>query len=225
MVESHLKCLPLALLLLVSIASSLYAEDRSPALGAAVNEQLLSNWFGRSRPEISCELKVKEKYEFYDIDGASFEELRQQMKKNGTKWGDGKIYAALTTWDIKYHYEYLFKDGICSIRSVNTDVAIVYHLPRVKLSAREPTSLTEGWTKYVQRLKQHEFGHKDLALKTAAEINETLTALDGFKSSADLDLAAKMAVQAKLKHLDEIQVQYDDDTHHGVSQGAVLPND
>ncbi len=184
--------------------------------------KLDENLFRQERPKVS--LKVDEEYEFYDISGASSGEWRQQMRTGGTKWDDGKKYAALTTWDIRYRYETTSKNGRYSIKSVTTNVGIVYRFPRwLATPSTSKEQLAEMWHTYMDHLKTHEFGHKDLAVKTAAEINETLASLNSFSSSRELDKEAHRLAEKKLKRLKEAQVEYDAETHHGETQGAVLP--
>lgn len=175
----------------------------------------------QTMPEVSCELKVREKYRFYDIDGANVAELRKQMKKNGTTWNDGKVYAGLTSWDIRYSYDVLSEDGKSWVNSVKTDVDIVYFLPRM-VSATPGSELAVLWDDYLTRLKQHEFGHKDIAVKTGTEINEVFASLATFDSHDELEREVKRRTEEKLLRLKEVQVAYDHETRHGETQGAVL---
>jgi len=175
----------------------------------------------QKRAEVSCELKVRENYQYYDIAGTSASQLRKQMKENGTKWPDGRVYAAVTSWDIRYSYDISYEGGRCSVKSVKTDVEIVYQLPRSSSPELDP-DLTQLWNDYLVRLKEHEFGHKDLAVKAASEINQVLVSLQGFSSDRELDREAKRRTGEKLQRLKEMQVRYDDETRHGETQGAVL---
>lgn len=211
-----------ATVILMSCSSSLMAGDNSSLSELSkAKVDASSNWFKQKRPEVSCELKVREKYQYYDIDGTDVSQLRKQMKQNGTKWDDGKVYAAVTSWDIRYSYDVYYDDGRCSVKNVKTDVEIVYQLPRKTSLTRDP-ELTLLWDDYMVRLKEHEFGHKDLALKAAAEINQVLTALEGFNSRSELDKEAKRQTEAKLRRLKDAQVEYDHETRHGETQGAIL---
>ena len=199
--------------IIVLSSSSLLAEDVfSLDLSSGIQEQ--------KRPEVSCELKVKEKYQYYEIDGMDVGQLRKQMKQNGTKWDDGKIYAALTSWDIRYTYDVFYENGKCSVKAVKTSVDILYQLPR-KISTTDP-QLTLLWDDYVGRLKEHEFGHKDIAVKAAAEINQVLASLEGFSSRSELDNEARRRADEKLRQLKDNQVHYDHETRHGETQGAIL---
>lgn len=199
-------------------SSCLFAEDASSHKGSVDN---FSNLFQKAKPKLSCELDVKEKYVFYDIDGASMRDLQRQMKKYGTKWKDGKDYAAVTSWDIQYSYHVFHEDGRCSVKSVRTDVEIVYHLPRW-ISATPGSELNELWDKYLVHLKYHELGHKDIAVKTAAKINEILVSLASFSSQIELDQEASRRIEEKFRQLKEDQVLYDNETRHGETQGAAL---
>ena len=176
--------------------------------------------FQMERGEMTLDLK--EKHEYYDISGVTLDELRGQMKKNGTKWGDNQTYAALTTWDIKYDYKVSENDGRYSIASVKTKADITYHYPRVVNSAGMPEDVAGHWNSYMYSLVVHEVGHKDIAVKAATDINEALSSIGHFDSKRELKKAVNLAVEEIFKNLRENQVKYDDDTHHGVTQGAVL---
>jgi len=175
----------------------------------------------QASPEVSCELKIKERYEYYDVNGGSIGDLQKQIKENGTKWNDGKTYAAVTNWDIRYDYDVLNDNGRCSVKSAKTDVSIVYHLPR-RIISPSSASLAPVWDDYMAHVKVHEFGHKDIAVKTAGEINEALASLGSFPSKKELEREAKRVVNEKLQQMKDAQVAYDARTRHGETQGAIL---
>jgi predicted secreted Zn-dependent protease len=172
--------------------------------------------------EIPPQVKVKEVFDYYDIDGTTPDELRAQMKRNGTAWNDGRVYAALTTWDIHYHYDITSSNGGYALSAIGTDVDIVIHFPRLKASAKTSQQLTASWNTYLENLKTHEFGHRDLAIGIGQEIYQALSSLGSSASKSDLDREAQRLVKAKFQKLKEVQVAYDVETHHGKKQGAVL---
>ena len=173
------------------------------------------------RPEVSCQLRVNEKYDLYDINGKTADQLRKEMRQRGTKWNDGATYAAETSWDIRYDYDIFHEEGRCSIKSVKTDVDIVYHLPHMVSSAPD-SELTVLWGEFFGHLKRHEFGHKDIAVKAAAEINEILTSLGNFSNESELEREATRRTEEKFCSMKQIQIEYDHKTKHGETQGAVL---
>lgn len=166
--------------------------------------------------------KLKENLDYYDIDGTTASELRAQMKHNGTKWNDGKVYAALTTWDIRYHYDVKAVDGRFVPDNVSTSVDVDIHMPRLAASARTAGPLLAAWKSYETNLKTHEMGHRNIAVAIGEELNERLAALPSCDSKAELDRKAHALVREVFGKLQKEQLAYDDATHHGKLQGAVL---
>jgi len=198
-----------------------------PATGGQKTNVTLAKFVELEQPHVgplklSPQVKVKESFQYYDIDGLTQDELRSQMKRNGTTWNDGKVYAALTCWDIRYHYDVNSTDGKFRLTGVRTDVDIVFHMPRLIPSAKTPNDLKTSWNEYLEHLQTHESGHRDLAIKIGEEIYQALSSLGNFANKSDLDRAAQAVVQARFEKLKQVQVDYDVETHHGVLQGAVL---
>lgn len=173
------------------------------------------------QPEAASQVKVTEKYNLYEIDGASADELRAQMKRNGTTWNDGKVYAALTTWDIRYNYDIKSSNGRYYLDAIKTDVDIVFHLPRL-VPQKASAQLTASWNDYLTHLKAHEYGHRDIAVAVGQEIYQGLASLGAASSRKELDDTANKIVREKFQHLKQAQVDYDLETRHGKKQGAVL---
>ncbi|GFO62909.1 DUF922 domain-containing Zn-dependent protease [Geomonas paludis] len=169
----------------------------------------------------SCELKVREGYRFYDISGKTLDDLIRDIRLNGTKWNDGKVYSAMTNWDIHYKYEVSCQNGRYSVKSAATRVDILYNMPRLNLATCAP-ELVGTWNEYLTHLQGHEFGHKDLAVKAASEVNEMFGTLPSFGSEEELAAEITRRTEEKFKRLKEIQIEYDHDTRHGETQGAVL---
>lgn len=181
-----------------------------------------SSLFAGDRGSIMCDLSVRERYKFYDIAATSVDELRKQLKENGTKGDDGRVYSGLTTWDIKYVYDIANDSGRYWVKSANTKVDILYRLPRMPAAGSDP-ELASLWKKYSERLQYHEFGHKDLAVKTASEINDIFASLSTFSSADELAEEITRRTEEKFKRLKEIQIEYDHETCHGETQGVMLP--
>ena len=215
------KILATVSMMIMLCSSATLAEDAGSLQEASLRRLDGLDLSQQTRPEVSCELKVKERYQYYDVEGADVAELRKKMNQRGTKWNDGKTYAAVTSWDIRYGYDVFYEDGRCSVKSVKTSVEIVYHLPR-RISSSPSPELAVRWDSYMTRLKEHEFGHKDIAVKAAAEINQILASLTNFGSESELEQEVNRQTEKKFRRLKEEQVEYDDETRHGETQGAVL---
>src|SRR5690348_10502608 len=140
---------------IISCSSHLLAADSASIQQSPVSRlEISSTSLKQLSPEASCELKVKEKYEYYDIDGNTLPDLQRQIKHGGTKWGDGITYAAVTSWNVHFDYDVRHEGGRCSVKSVTTKVEIVYHLPRWNPSLAA-AGLVSAWDHYMTHLKQH----------------------------------------------------------------------
>ena len=182
-----------------------------------------STLFAGDGGSVMCELNVRERYEYYDIIGNNIDELQKQMNKNGTRWHDGIVYTGLTSWKIDYVYDITSKNGRYAVKSASTKVDIVYRMPRMRLAVPD-LELTALWNGYQERLQHHEFGHKDLAVKAASEVNEILATMPSYGSADELAQEVTRRAEEKFKRLKQIQVAYDHETRHGETQGAVLPS-
>lgn len=178
--------------------------------------------FAGTRGAPSCELTAKERYTYYEINGKDLDALRKEMNLRGTVGVDGRVYSALTSWDINFAYDIAQDSGGYRVKSANTTVDIEYRLPRVGAACADP-ELNLMWARYLEHLQQHEFGHKNLALQAASEINELLASLPAFPTADALAAEITRITDEKFKVLKEKQVEYDDETRHGETQGAVLP--
>ena len=141
---------PIVTVMILTCSSPLLAKEGGALRQSPASALEISSLVQQASPEAACELKVKERYEYYDIDGATVGDLQRQMKHNGTKWDDGKTYAALTTWNLNFRYDMSEEDGRCTVKKVRTDVDIVYHLPR-RVTTSNPV-LTPTWERYMFRL-------------------------------------------------------------------------
>lgn len=180
-----------------------------------------STLFAGDAGSVMCELNVRERYEYYDINGKSIDDLRKQMNQNGTRWDDGHVYSGLTSWDINYVYDISSDSGGYGVKSASTKVDIIYRMPRMRPASADP-EVTALWDEYLERLQRHEFGHKDLAVKTASEVNEIFATVPSFGSTDELAQEITRRTEERFRRLKQAQVEYDHETRHGETQGAIL---
>lgn len=166
---------------------------------------------------------VTEKYEYYEIRGNDARELRRQMKKNGTKWDDGKTYDSVTSWNVRWDYDYHCGGPGCTVDSFKTKVNITFRYPKWVRAEDASSELIEKWDRYMKNLVLHEKGHADMAVQAAAELGRAVSELPPAPSRADLDRAVKTLARDWNAKLSSDQRAYDAATTHGRSQGAVFP--
>jgi predicted secreted Zn-dependent protease len=170
-----------------------------------------------------AEPTIKTNYDYYDIEGRTAAELRDQMNRNGVLWTDGNTYDAYTGWNVRWKYRYRITDYDCSISSVATTLNVEFRLPRWTNYASGAAALRRKWDKYMQSLRRHENGHRDLGVQAAIEIERSIAALEPAALCDDLAEAANELGRSIVSEYTAKEREYDEQTNYGESQGAVFP--
>ena len=151
-------------------------------------------------------------FDYYDIEGQTVDELRDQMNTHGVVWTNGNTYDAFTAWHVKWNF-----------RSVDTTLNVELRLPRWKNYVDGPADLRKKWNVYMRLLRKHENGHKDIAIKAATEIEKSIAELEPAATCEELaDTANELGRRILSKHADK-EKEYDAQTNFGETQGAVFP--
>jgi predicted secreted Zn-dependent protease len=170
---------------------------------------------------------VTEKYEYYEVKGGSETELRCDMNNNSCKWEDGKKYDSVTSWRVKWDYGYDRGSQACSAVSFKASVEVVFRYPQwVNAGGGDggvSQPLVAKWDRYMKNLAIHENGHRDMAVKAAAELSHAVAELPPAQSCADLDREVRALCRLRMKKLNEDEKAYDVSTKHGLTQGAIFP--
>ena len=161
--------------------------------------------------------------DYYDIEGLTATELREQMNINGVVWTDGNIYDAYTGWDVKWHYQYRLTGDGCFMKSVATTLNVVFRLPRWTNYAEAPGPLQQKWDAYMRSLRRHENGHKDIGIQTAVAIERSLIELGPAPTCDDLAQTANALGRRIISEYAAREREYDARTNFGEAQGAVFP--
>jgi len=160
-------------------------------------------------------VRVSTTYEYYDVQGATEREIRARLKRSGPEGHD-----AFTRWHIRWSYPHAVAGGRCAPGPVTVDVRITFIFPRWTPPAAASDDLRRQWATVLAGLERHEDGHRDIALRAAREIQETLRALPPRASCAEVNRAATAAGQAILERSRREHERYDEVTKHGLTQGA-----
>ncbi len=155
---------------------------------------------------------------WYDIDGDSEAELRSQLDAKGPEGHD-----AYTRWHVTWRFTYVRSEEGCTTGPVTTDVHINVTLPRWRGPADETDPLVRRWRRYLDALKVHESGHRETGFRAATDITEALPALPPKPTCEEAEEAANAAAREVLERYRKPDTDYDGETRHGETQGAVFP--
>ena len=170
-----------------------------------------------AEPEIIIE------YNYYDIEGRTAAELREQMNRNGVLWTNGNIYDAYTGWNVSWNYSYRRTDTGCWISSVTTILNVEFRLPRWVNYESGPAALKKKWAAYMQALRQHENGHKDFGVKAAGQIERSIAGLEPAPTCDQLADTANKTGRRIISEYAAREREYDARTNFGETQGAIFP--
>lgn len=154
-------------------------------------------------------------FAFYDIEGDDEDELREQMDDLSPTGADGfDAGDAFADWSFRWTWPgYGESDCDLSEAKVTLDIEVVF--PRWEPDEDADPELVEKWNEYIEALAIHEKGHVDYVLEREDDVLEAIQ-----------DATCDTADDAATEVLDEIRqhdLDYDEETNHGETQGARFP--
>lgn len=204
-------------LLLMTVAVTAFAaQDRVQV--ASVDKNIGTHIKKQVVPPV-----VNETYEYYDVRGNGEKELRCQMNHSGCMWEDGKRYDSVTSWHVKWDYDYDRAPNSCSAASFQATLEVTYRYPKWIRPDNVPPALVDKWDGYMKNLIAHEKGHRDLAAEATADLSRTVGSLPPATTCAALDQELRKVCRLRMKKLNDDEKEYDEATHHGATQGALFP--
>lgn len=144
---------------------------------------------------------------YYNIQGLTEGDLRQQMDSLGPTDSYGRHDAYTTT-----------RTSLESSNKVQFfKLNVIFTFPKWDNSSSTDPNLNLKWARYIRFLRKHEYGHRDIAIKTAQELNDALYVSGkfvGYNKQKSDGIINKNKLQ---------DVNYDLSTGHGRTQGAIFP--
>ncbi|MBN2383821.1 DUF922 domain-containing Zn-dependent protease [bacterium] len=166
---------------------------------------------------------VNEETIYYDVRGATVQELRANMNTTSPITFKGKKYDAYTDWKVNWNFWWDTLEEGCAITSVEVILTVTFTYPRWLDRQDAPPALQSKWERYLTALIEHEEGHKAIGLACAREIEERLSEMSPSASCELLEqIANDLADTILQKHIN-LEKDYDRRTDHGQKTGAVFP--
>lgn len=162
------------------------------------------------------------RYRFYDaLDADQTLPLRDLLDRASPILDRGNRYHGYARWRVNWQFDWKFAaDGTVELATQQVEAVGSILLPRLETSC---LARRQAFEHYLDCLRTHELGHFEFARQAAARISRSLHALDRQSSVARLIETADRGAHAILAEARQAERQYDADTSHGRSQGALLP--
>lgn len=161
-------------------------------------------------------IEVTTKY--YEVVGSTAATIRANMNKNRSD-----DYDAYTHWHVNWSFDTEQVDDFCEINQVEVTLKIKFTLPHWEADWDTSDEVEELWDDYYTALIAHENQHKAIAIEAAEEIENALNDLDEERHCKRLKKIANATANEIINDYKEQQVQFDEDTDHGIDDGAVFP--
>jgi predicted secreted Zn-dependent protease len=154
-------------------------------------------------------------FQYYEVHGSTADELRAGMAQAGPHGSGGAEFAANTSWQFHWSWNQSTSGGVCHPTNVQITYSITIEFPHWAPPADAVPGLVDRWTAFTQSLATHEDGHAVRVIQNAGTVADAISAASCANASA--------AAQSALNSIQQINDQYDIDTNHGATQGAVWP--
>ena len=158
----------------------------------------------------------------YTIEGNSADAILADIRQKTPVQHNGKRHTARTDWHVSWQFWFSNSGNSCEISKVATRLEVVYTLPRLKISSSMPEDLVAGWETFNTALFSHEQGHKDMGVRAAVEIENSISGLDARDSCSRLEGDANRIARDVIEQYVRMEKEYDRTTNHGINTGAVF---
>ncbi|MEO5816391.1 MAG: DUF922 domain-containing protein [Gemmatimonadaceae bacterium] len=155
---------------------------------------------------------------YYDIHGRTARELVADMRRLGPQ--NGRYFGEAQS-PLRWTWRTRTDAAGCRTSTASVILRSEIALPRWTPPADTVPGLYAEWKTFLTALETHEIGHKDISARNARAMLSALQNLSGFCST--LDTERRHITDGILARMREEQAQYDAETRHGATQGAVFP--
>lgn len=157
-------------------------------------------------------LVASEAFESYVVTGNTANQIRQSINQNRDT-----EYDANTSWYVSWQF------ADCAGNGLVVTVDVTYDFPEWKPSATAAPELVASWQTYQDALFCHEYGHAEHGLDCANDVYTALAAIDAGGDCGKQQAEADATFSAILAEYNQLDLQYDADTQHGATMGAIFP--
>lgn len=157
----------------------------------------------------------------YAVEGASVDGIAASLRARGPDTPDGR-FAGGHRWQLEWRGGFERAGGMCGFRDLRVHVRGTTTVPEWRRPAGADSALAAAWTRFLDALRAHEAGHWRIALEGGGAMREQLAAMRRPRCD-DLAADARLEGERIVAATDARQARYDDDTDHGLRDGAAWP--
>ncbi len=168
-------------------------------------------------------IEVKERVEYYRIQGRTVNELAAQMKLLGPVGSvTGKRASGYTDSEVVWEHARETHEGKCRLSELNVSVTIVTTLPEWVRTRPGRSALAAQWSRFMAKLREHEAVHRQHGLQAAEAVRTAVGAIPTQPDCRSLERAVDRVARREVRRYAAESRKYDALTDFGAKQGVRL---
>ena len=144
----------------------------------------------------------------YYVGGVTVDDIRKDILDKAPPNPEGNRRAAFTKWDVQWRWKLDKQEGQCSVVRVASVVGVSMFVPKLRSEEAAPKKLLERWKRYEKALRDHEDGHKDIAVRAGTEIEAAVLGLKAESTCEAVEARAEEVAKGVLENF-----RKEDDTY------------
>ncbi|HKQ37713.1 MAG TPA: DUF922 domain-containing protein [Verrucomicrobiae bacterium] len=169
----------------------------------------------------ACGQHVSCRTNYYPVTGSDLREIHQSFRM-ARPWRETSGHDGFTVWNVNWRFNTFYNGSVCRVSGFSTTTTIAITLPRWVMPTNATDSLKAEWTRYIKALGQHEYGHAQLALAAAGEIQKQIRGVGDDSSCDSLKQRVGSLCEGIIRKYKDFDAAYDERTNHGLNDGALL---
>ena len=161
---------------------------------------------------------VNTNFSYYDVYFGNGKSLLAALDDATPITQSGIKYHGHTKWNIKWRYKWSKTLGGCRIDSVNTDLDILYTMPRIGRQNIPIENYKNAFNNFYKSLMIHEQGHGNMGLLAAKAIEKELLRSAPSSDCKMVDTAVSRIANGIISVYRLKDNEYDRITNHGKTQ-------
>lgn len=170
----------------------------------------------------AAEVQVYATYEHYVIAPTEVDQIKFELRRLSPVARRDQVFHGSTQWTLVPNFRWYQQGNLCRIGDVSVELNGVYTLPKLDETIEANEATRERFDAYYAALMEHEKGHQDLWVEAGEEIEHLLNTFEPFYNCQQMARSAKKRVGDVISRYQMKNRQYDKQTGHGRTQGAVI---
>lgn len=158
----------------------------------------------------------------YVVYGQNVAEISAQLFRCSPVRSSDGTFAGSTDYNMNWSYNFTANElGLCVVNHVSVGLNVNQTMPEWQNTQNSTPATIRVWETFLKNLQTHEDGHVVIDKQYAAQLLHELSNVSP-ESCETISSTVQEIIHKNVDALEEANKQYDAQTNHGVTQGAVL---